>query len=392
MGRIKQYLMESEYSNLLYEHVEDKFVCSGHIDDYAITNFISSTGYSDICTYCEETTKVLPVKELVNFINRGLTAFYEDPANSMGYDSSEGGYLGTTYEIEELLDEVIGLEIDNPNLQDDIVNSFNNTPWCEIDPYGDTEKDYLSYNWDYFKDVIKHKSRYLFSQTTQLSENYLHINKNPFEILHEVGRRIEKLNMFSWVRKDTLLYRCRQHERLNEIKDAKDIASPPSQHANISNRMSPAGISMFYCAFDNGTAAKETVDLGDTSKPFYTIGQFKPNEDLYLLDLSVPIQIPSIFDEKDRPEYFSKSFLRDFITDLTKGIKRDGYEHIDYVPTQVVTEYFRYPFCDLNTLKIDGIIYPSAKSKTEKSCVLFFDNKESLEKLDFVGIETHPNS
>ncbi|MDP1843251.1 MAG: HEPN-associated N-terminal domain-containing protein [Sediminibacterium sp.] len=387
MGIIKQHLIEEHESNLLHRHTEDKYVCSHHIDDYAIKDFILK--YSDIgrCSYCKNKRKVALVKDVVNFINNGLGVFYEDPANSMGYDSSEGGYLGTVFEIEELIDEV-GLDINNYQLQEDITNSFDNTPWCEIDPYGDRESEYLKYNWDYFKDIVKHKARYLFSQTDEFKKDYL--RGNPFEILHDVGRRVDRLNLFTWVNKGSLLYRCRQHKTDNEIKGAKDMGSPPLKFATLANRMSPAGISMFYCAFDKNIASVETLEKTDKSKPFYTLGTFKTKEKLFLLDLSIPLKVPSMFDEKNKANYFSIIFLKNFINDLTKEIKRDGYEHIDYIPTQVVTEYFRYTFCNLTNSKIDGIIYPSSKDKSKASCVLFLDNEESLKNLDFIRLKTYP--
>lgn len=386
MGFIKQHMIDEQESNISYRHIEDKYICSHHINDVAINDFILK--YSDTlrCSYCGKRRKVALLKDVVNFINNGLGSFYEAPVNSMGYDSAEGGYLGTVYEIDELIEEV-GLEIDDDNLQQDIINSFDNTPWCEIDPYADRESEYLRYNWDYFKNIIKHKSRYVFSQTDEFKRDYL--GGNPFDILHDVGRRVEKLNLFTWIKKDTLLYRCRQHKLSKEVKTPRDITSPPLQYATLTNRMSPAGISMFYCAFERDTAKKETIETADTSKPYYTIGRFKNKADLFLLDLSIPLNIPSMFDEANRQNYYSIIFLKNFIIDLTREIKRDGYEHIDYIPTQVVTEYFRYTFCDLTQTKIDGIIYPSVKNKTKKSCVLFLDSDESLKNLDFIGINTH---
>lgn len=61
----------------------------------------------------------------------------------------------------------------------------------------------------------------------------------------------------------------------------------------------------------------------------------------------------------------------------------DGREHIEYVPTQIITEYFRYKFATKKIEKIDGIIYPSSKDRRMNACVLFMDHWESLDKLIF---------
>ena len=52
---------------------------------------------------------------------------------------------------------------------------------------------------------------------------------------------------------------------------------------------------------------------------------------------------------------------------------------IEYIPTQIVTEYIRFN----PTLDVDGIVYPSSKDSSLKNIVLFYDHKESLEKLNF---------
>ena len=45
----------------------------------------------------------------------------------------------------------------------------------------------------------------------------------------------------------------------------------------------------------------------------------------------------------------------------------DGREHIDYVPTQVFTEYFRYAFPG----RVDGLMFPSAQGPGNNVAVFF---------------------
>jgi hypothetical protein len=72
------------------------------------------------------------------------------------------------------------------------------------------------------------------------------------------------------------------------------------------------------------------------------------------------------------------------VEDLSKPISKNGREHIEYVPTQVVTEYFRYTYEDLTGGSLDGIIYPSSKLSKKNACVLFYDHQQSLDELDFL--------
>lgn len=52
---------------------------------------------------------------------------------------------------------------------------------------------------------------------------------------------------------------------------------------------------------------------------------------------------------------------------------------IEYIPTQIVTEYIRFN----PNLKADGIIYPSSKGKSMENIVLFKNQEECLSDLIF---------
>lgn len=58
----------------------------------------------------------------------------------------------------------------------------------------------------------------------------------------------------------------------------------------------------------------------------------------------------------------------------------DSLPAIEYVPSQIVAEYFRFLFKDKDGEKIDGIKYWSAKNKDEKGIcyVVFADHEETV--------------
>ncbi len=118
-----------------------------------------------------------------------------------------------------------------------------------------------------------------------------------------------------------------------------------------------------------------------------SFGNFKLNKKISVIDFSKLPPIPSIFDTKKMKKYFLISFLYSLINDITKGISRDGKEHIEYVPTQIVTEYFKYVFNKNRKTKIEGLIYPSSKNYPKKAIVIFWDNEECLENLELINIE-----
>jgi hypothetical protein len=88
--------------------------------------------------------------------------------------------------------------------------------------------------------------------------------------------------------------------------------------------------------------------------------------------------MPSLFAKNSLNKRYFYKFLKDFGKEISKPIKKNHMEHLDYVPTQFFCEYFRYVFKDKNKQNIDGIIYNSSKNHG-KCCVLFVENKECVD-------------
>jgi len=121
--------------------------------------------------------------------------------------------------------------------------------------------------------------------------------------------------------------------------DASTLGSPPLMRASA-NRMSPAGISMFYGCDDIPTVVAE---IGShTAKRFAVIGAFETTRLLQMINLAALPLVPSVFDPEQRKYYYELMFLHGFARDLRAPVALDGREHIEYVPTQVVTEYMRW--------------------------------------------------
>ena len=70
-------------------------------------------------------------------------------------------------------------------------------------------------------------------------------------------------------------------------------------------------------------------------------------------------------------------FLYHFAADISKPIARDDRVHVEYVPTQVITEYFRTGFSDTSA-PIMGIRYPSSRHYGHSSIVLFATQEDLL--------------
>lgn len=74
-------------------------------------------------------------------------------------------------------------------------------------------------------------------------------------------------------------------------------------------------------------------------------------------------------------------FLHHFNENITKRVDPKDTNHLQYIPTQVFTEFLRYMFRDAKGEQVDGLIYGSSKTR-EKNIVLFCNQAQSENFVD----------
>lgn len=170
----------------------------------------------------------------------------------------------------------------------------------------------------------------------------------------------------------TTLYRTRSLEKeLDDSFGFNDITSTPDIYAGQC-RMSPAGVSMFYGAFDMETAVDESIKTANEKA--LVIGEFKTIRELTVVDLlALPTEV-SIWMDK----WEAVSFLKSFHKDITRPLLNNAKEAIEYIPSQIFTEYLRWMFTDKKGRNIDGLMYRSCR--TQKANVVLFCNHENSHK------------
>lgn len=196
---------------------------------------------------------------------------------------------------------------------------------------------------------------------------------NPENILETIAGYVEMLNLTNTYKMTSKeygkVYRGRMHNADQIYKNASDFGPPPYKIA-AANRMSAEGIPIFYAAYDEQTVLSE---IYDSHKEYATVAAFNLSRQLTLLNLDrlKSIKIPSIFDEENRKKGSAIKFLKKFAMYISRSIEETPA--IEYVPTQIVTEYFRYVFETSDNQKLDGIIYSSAQNNGGKCVALFMD-------------------
>lgn len=90
----------------------DKFCCTNCFSEPAIRNFIEAEDILGDCDYCKsKNIHIYDVQNVGEFITEGVERHYEDAANQVAYESSEGGYQLPTFDISEILiwkEEIFG--------------------------------------------------------------------------------------------------------------------------------------------------------------------------------------------------------------------------------------------------------------------------------------------
>src|SRR5699024_3695432 len=128
----------------------------------------------------------------------------------------------------------------------------------------------------------------------------------------------------------------RQHGQMWE-PDANQLGPPPKEIASA-GRMNPAGIPYFYTATDLATARHE-IGVTDRNDGTVFTAIFKLQESVHVIDLTLLPPVPSIFDLANKGALERALFVREFVETISRPVVKDGREHIDYVPSQVVCEY-----------------------------------------------------
>ncbi|BCQ28251.1 RES domain-containing protein (plasmid) [Caballeronia sp. NK8] len=351
----------------------DTRVCNRCIVDLALRRFIKKEGEKGLdCSYCDADSQGKKSVEFDRFVERVLRGIQSE----WGEPNNEGvpweqGWVGDVFDTYDILTEEIDIGFAHDSLFKDVVSSLSDHQWCQKNFYELEPHQALSAGWKEFASVVKHESRYVFFRRDDARARWRGGEEiPPSEFLDALGAVNESCGLYKTLPAGTAISRLRLHAEDEKLTKAGELGSPPADKAKFANRMSAAGISAFYGAFDKATAIAETTTSLDEST-WATLGHFRLLKDIRVVDLTKLPNLPGVFEPDSRSERQGIVFLRDFLDDFTAPIKKDGREHIEYVPTQVVAEYLRFVHRDRKNRAIDGVLYKSARQTGSQACVLF---------------------
>ena len=302
---------------------------------------------------------------------------YDLAVGQLPWIGSEGGWIGPNWDVYELLHVI---ELDFPQENEDLLlpvlfGEFFEQDWCEANGLGLNDQDWARLSWEYFSDVVMHQRRYFFTRVDRPEHEFEAYS--PSEVLQTVFDYAQHADLFRELPVGFRLVRARWEETNSPYVSPEDLGPPPAKQAKQPNRMSPAGIPMFYGCQDEATALKE-IDATRKSKPNGStvagLGWFNLMRPALVLDLTAVPPVPSLFKPKSEPTDLRPrrvlKFLNHVAAEMSRHIDGDEKVHVEYVPTQVVTEFVRDQLT-WSGANIDGIRYESSVNPGHVSFVLF---------------------
>ena len=322
------------------------------------------------CSYCDASE--------VQVVGVGQLAEVTHEVVSRHYLTIEGVDTWDNRIVQDLTDENVVYEAIERHLTDEHAISICDDVDAAFDYQGDwyysnyDSSEDTSHVWQQFVDVVGTYCRLPLLpgangfNRLEAEPEYLHWFLNTLVLAAH-----DDLSLVIEQQSETPMYRARPFEdskkSLTEVMSnpAKELGPAPSQLSG-SGRMNAQGVSLFYAALTQETAAAEALRHSPYDEVI--LGKFTATRNLSVLDLTAEPASFSPFHERASDLYRVSEFLRELKNELLKPVPLDGREAIRYAPTQLVTEFLRWA----SPVRLDGIIFPSRADHTGKNIILFF--------------------
>ena len=361
-------------------------VCNRCFEDPKIVTWIETHGESVelgyTCEYCRRSDGVIRTVDAMDLsekLQSIVTKFYthehehgllvsamsyverdEEPAMFAGLSNLDDVCFGLFDDDSEILANFI---VEYRNWRDEakggdvFFDSANDEVWKENCWFDRTES-----SWFDFSENVKYSARF-FDHPTYSRTDFLESLVPVFDKLitssyNEIFCRVRPITSIE-IRNKILM------------NPEKELDKPPRRLAGY-NRFSPAGISYIYVADSIDTALIETRSIVGKESAY---GEFELSRELRIVDLRKKTLIENL-------DYFDEDFSSSeycFLSSFTKNIALPIDENdklIDYVPTQIVSEF-------LWSKGYDGFSYDSSLSRTGFNLVVF-DKKYKLRQYGIV--------
>lgn len=359
----------------------DNRICAECLTDDALKVVVRAeevTGEGS-CLACDQEPSA-PFDVLLEAFVDGVNFLFEDALNTVMYVSAEGGFVGgkttDSWDLMEQFEDCF--ETENGHLiLDEIRLCLDDKTWVDREDPDFGPEAMLEQAWKDFCMSIKYESRFVFwlAKKSKADLDHPQDEFTPASALHHVGELIEELQLYKSYEKGEVFFRAQTFDKQEvPLSASKRLGTAPAKYALQGNRMSPAGIPMFYASESEAVALDEVGVRLDHNAA--SVGQFSATKELNVVDLTALPPMPSPFDKEKRDQRWMISFLKSFVSEISQPIEL-GRDQVDYVPTQVMTEYLLR--IHEGHKRIDGIRFQSAAHPGGINVALDIANENFIE-------------
>lgn len=356
-------------------------VCSDCFGDLHLKREIEWHADSHACDFCGakgDAVQAAPLEGIVEYMLQQIDIEYASADQSLPNDpeTKDRMFPEDEFDTAELLENYIELELPNDDgtLMSHLVETLPEQDWCLLNPLGTQEDEAIGNSWAAFKQVIKHRRRFFFlAQPDRALQHDMTWGEAAYEIpelLERITTFAKTHGMLTTMPAGTAWIRCQQMGEAESGFGPRRMGPPPYGLATLPNRMSPAGVPMFYGAETRETALAEVAEKSGR----FAAARFAVQRDAIVFDVRTAPPVPSLFDPEHARDRSVAMFMHSFIADFRAPIDRKRLPHIDYLPTQIITEYFRTMVL-VDEAPVEGVIYVSTKDGG-KAVVLFAENED----------------
>jgi RES domain-containing protein len=368
------------------EALVSKRICCECVREEFLSQLIENDGNTAACDYCgQDGAKTWAIGDLADKVE---TAFNDHMVRTAtGPDETERALYAdrelnltwyrdgqeTAYAIEDIASIPSKAAQDVQDVLADRYDDFDSammgeeTHFSADACYVESKIDAAEWHWEWtsFEASLKTEARFFNrSGAETLARVFSNIDllrtkpRHPLIVKAGPNRRINHV------------YRSRVFQSNSELEEAicrpdLHIGSPPARLSKA-GRMNATGISVFYGA-TNGAVALAEVRPPVGSK--VAVAKFNIIRSLRLLDLTALDHVRdagSLFDPTLKARLERVAFLKSLGERMTRPVM-PGDEDFDYLTTQAVADFLATE----NQPRLDGIIFPSAQSKSGRNVVLF---------------------
>jgi RES domain-containing protein len=308
---------------------------------------------------------MIEMDALAECIYGAILTRYQDFAEATIF---EGDAWETELDTDEVVATIASGALDDQvseRVLGDIIEAIATESWFEDDARG-----HFSYSWEQFSKTVRHEARFVLVAKPRPGGE----NEPPARLARFLegllGYADKSTRMLHLLPVGTSVFRGRMTDDLVALRTktrnepAKELGAAPPDRA-APGRMSGEGVPLFYAA-DNVHTAVAEISI-HSPYDLAIVGEFITQRPLTILDFTRSLRMPSIFDPAEQYRRMFVEFVDDFVESITTPVILDGRERVEYLPTQLVTEYLRW----VPERRIDGIAFPSRTDNRGKNFVLF---------------------